>query len=135
MLHPRCPCSRATLRELALIMTRGRGRCAAYVVFANPEGDAEWAATDLWDQAAAIPGVRLIRDDGDVEARRFGAETSGQAFLYGADGRLLFRGGITPGRGHSGDNLGRTAILSLLDGGHAERDETPVFGCHLRGPR
>jgi len=116
-------------------MARAAGRCTAYVVFVNPAHHDEWTATDLWNQAAAIPGVRLIRDDGDVETRLFGAETSGQAFLYAADGRLLFRGGITPARGHSGDNSGRSAIQSIVAGGRADQIETPVFGCHLRERR
>src|SRR5882724_10557858 len=81
VLHPNCPCSRATLRELALVMAQARGRSAAYAVFVNPAGAAGSVDTDLWDLAAAIPGVQRIRDDGDFEARRFGAETSGLTLL------------------------------------------------------
>lgn len=53
------------------------------------------------------------------------------SMLYGADGRLLFSGGITGSRGHSGDNEGRRAIVSLLTGEGAYKSDTPVFGCSL----
>ena len=135
VIHPHCPCSRATLGELAVLMAQADGRVAADVVFVSPEGtDEDWAKTDLWRTAGAIPGVRVVRDDGDLEARRFGAETSGQTLLYGSDGHLLFAGGITAARGHAGNNRGRSAILELLDHRDAAREETPVFGCHLFDP-
>jgi hypothetical protein len=135
VIHPHCPCSRASLGELAVLMAHADGRVAADVVFVRPEGvDEDWANTDLWRTADAIPGVRVVRDDGDVEARRFGAETSGETLLYGSDGHLLFAGGITAARGHAGDNRGRRLILDLLDHQDADREDAPVFGCHLFDP-
>ena len=77
----------------------------------------------------------MVVDDNGVEARRFHAVTSGQTALYDIEGRLLFSGGITGSRGHSGDNAGRSAIVSLLNTGDAERTETSVFGCPLYGNR
>jgi hypothetical protein len=104
----------------------------AHVLFYQPDGFTdEWAQTDLWQSAAAIPGVTVSRDESGIEARRFQAETSGQILLYDTGGRLLFSGGITASRGHSGDNAGRRAIVSLLTEGAAERDQTLVFGCSL----
>ena len=82
-------------------------------------------------QAAAIPGAQVLRDAGGVEAARFQAATSGQTLLYSAEGDLLFNGGITSARGHAGDNFGKSAIISLVNGGRAEHAETPVFGCTL----
>ena len=79
-------------------------------------------------------GARVVlvdRDADGVEAARFGAKTSGQALLYAADGRLLFHGGLTPSRGHEGDNEGLRRVTAILDG-KAARDESPVFGCSLR---
>ena len=75
--------------------------------------------------------VAVRVDPEGVEARRFGSQTSGQIMLYDADGQLLFSGGITAARGHSGDNAGRNAILSLLTSGSSEQRGTPVFGCPL----
>jgi glyoxylase-like metal-dependent hydrolase (beta-lactamase superfamily II) len=113
-------------------MAHTQGRLTAYVLLLKPEGFAEdWEKTDLWQSAKSIPGVELVIDDDGIEARRFHALTSGQALLYGRDGRLLFSGGITGSRGHAGDNAGRSAIASLVNRGEAERDETFVFGCPL----
>lgn len=129
--HPRCPCTRAGIGELAIIMTRCQGKLRASVLFAKPAGFPEgWERTDTWESAAAIPGVRVSVDPDGREARRFGAETSGQVFLYAADGELRFAGGITAARGHAGDNAGRDSVVGLLTGG-AARPATSVFGCPL----
>jgi len=66
-----------------------------------------------------------------VEARRFGVATSGSTLLYDAAGNLLFLGGITGARGHSGDNAGMSAVLAGIRTGCADPDQTPVFGCSL----
>lgn len=132
LAHPHCPCTRASIGELASLMAHTQGRLTASVLFVKPAGfSGDWERTDLWRTAADIPGVTVVVDDGGVEARLFGAATSGQSLLYGADGRLLFRGGITGSRGHSGDNAGRSAVVSLVNSGAAEREETFVFGCPL----
>jgi hypothetical protein len=78
--------------------------------------------------------VTVIQDEDGLEARRFHATTSGHAIVYDARASLLFTGGITASRGHSGDNEGRSAIVSLLTEGVAERKETLTFGCSLYDP-
>ena len=130
--HPKCPCTRATLGELSLLIARCSNKVAAAVIFTKPAdvGD-NWVDTDLWRSAEAIPGVTVLRDDSGVEARRFGAVTSGEVMLYARDGKLLFHGGITDARGHAGDNEGRTAIALLLEGKPCNTTTTPVFGCRL----
>jgi len=134
LVHPRCPCSRASLEELDRLMAHIPGVLLAHVVFVKPAGLPEdWEQTDLWRRAAAIPGISLTRDDGGAEARLFGAATSGQTVVYDGDGRLLFGGGITAARGHEGDNAGRSAIVSLLASRGAAPTSTPVFGCSLLG--
>ena len=131
-IHPHCPCSRATIGELAILMTHSQGLVNVKALFVRPADFGEaWEKTDLWSSATEIPSVSVTTDDKGVEARRFGSETSGQVALYSAEGQLLFSGGITGSRGHSGDNEGRTAILSLLTTGKAAKTETPVFGCPL----
>jgi hypothetical protein len=131
-IHPYCPCSRATIGELALLMAHAQGLVNANVLFVKPRGfSEEWEKTDLWRSAASIPGVRVMTDDQGVEAALFRSRTSGQAMLYDVQGRLVFSGGMTNSRGHSGDNDGRSAILSLLTTGTAISKEAPVFGCPL----
>jgi len=130
--HPKCPCTRASLAELARLMSRFDDRLSADVVFLRPaDVGADWDSTDLWRQAAAIPGVTTVRDDGGAETGRFGATTSGLAVLYDARGRLLFTGGLTSARGHEGDSFGLRRIGSLLRTGEADRHDAPVYGCAL----
>ena len=130
--HPRCACTRATISELARLMARFHDRLDARVLFsASPGEEAELARTDLWSSAARIPGVTVAPDPSRVEARRFGAETSGAAVLYDATGALAFQGGITSARGHEGDSFGQERIAAVLTGGTPDRASAPVFGCGL----
>jgi len=132
LAHPRCPCTRASIGELAQIMSQVQGKVVAYVLFVKPsESGADWEDTGLRRSAERIPGVKVLSDVDGVEARRFGAETSGHTVLFDADGRLLFSGGITESRGHAGDNAGENAIVSLVNNHTSERAETFVFGCSL----
>jgi hypothetical protein len=131
-IHPQCSCSRATIGELAKVVARCGEKVAVSVwVYAPSQEPGGWPRTDLWWSAAAIPGVRVFEDRDGREARHFGAATSGQALLYDAGGTLVFKGGITASRGHSGDNDGRDAIVSLVRGQTPPRRATPVFGCSL----
>ena len=137
-VHPQCPCSRASIGELERLMVHVRDRAEVRVLFLLPdEFDAEWAHSDLWRSAAKFPGVEVSLDERGVEARNFGAATSGHTVLFDREGRLRFSGGITVTRGHFGDSEGRSAILDFLS-----RDEGPVedsfpvtkslvFGCPL----
>lgn len=132
LAHPHCPCTRASLGELARLMAQAQGRVTAYVLFVKPSDFPDgWENTDLLASASAIPGVTVVRDDEGIEAGRFRASTSGQTMLYDAEGKLLFSGGITSARGHEGDNLGRSAIVSLLTTDESGQRGTPVFGCPL----
>jgi hypothetical protein len=132
LAHPKCPCTRASIDELAETLARSNGAAKTYVLFIRPAGFAEgWERSDLWRRAASIPGVLPIPDDAGVEAARFGTVTSGQTFLYGADGTLLFSGGITGSRGHAGDNDGRKGLVALLTRAGRGQTRTKVFGCPL----
>ena len=138
-VHPRCPCTRASIRELDRIMAHCRGRLTVVVALLDPsDRDSSWTETDLYDSAAAIPGVQVLMDIDGASARLFGVETSGHAMLYDAHGSLVFSGGITASRGHSGDNDGATAIIEFVRQPQARLSHsgTPlmrsqVFGCRL----
>ena len=131
-VHPQCPCTRATIGELEILMAATDGLVDAYVLFYKPDGmPAGWERTDLWTRAAAIPGVHVLSDAQGAESSRFGAIASGQTMLYSAAGDLLFRGGITASRGHSGDNAGSSAIVALVRHEPPVRTVTSVFGCAL----
>jgi hypothetical protein len=136
MGHPKCPCTRATIGELAVLMARLHNQATAVVVLVRPRGTPnDWDDTDLRRSASEIPGVIVMTDFDEVEADRFQAQASGQTMLYNARGKLLFSGGITASRGHSGDNVGRSSIVSLVTYGTAQSTRTPVFGCALRTPK
>jgi hypothetical protein len=133
--HPHCPCTRASLGELAVLLAQtAAAPVRPMVVLAAAEGlQASSGDADLRTSAAQIPGVRIVDDEGGAEARRFGASTSGQTLVYDPSGRLAFDGGITGARGHAGDNAGRDAVTRLLQGGRpAGNRHSPVFGCSIR---
>lgn len=131
-LHPCCPCSRASLTELARLQEKLPQSVAItiYVLQLRPVPPG-WDETELWNAALRIPGVRVVHDEEGKLARRFGATTSGQVLLYDKGGVLRFRGGITAGRGHLGDNPGSTALLRSLTEQDSPPEQLPVFGCPL----
>ncbi len=117
-----------------MLITRARDRLAAHVLLVHPPGSPpEWSTTNLGRQAALVTGVGVTRDLDGTESRRFGAATSGQVVVYDDAGRLRFSGGITPSRGHEGDNAGRNAILALISRRGPRIATTRVFGCSLFG--
>lgn len=132
LAHPHCPCTRATLGELAAMMRCCKGQVDGFVCFFRPnDADGDWVKSDLYKTAASIPGVTAVWDHKGAAAKRFGAATSGAVVLYSADGRLLFSGGITRSRGMFGENDGRQTITALVHGESARLTSTPVFGCQL----
>lgn len=133
LAHPQCPCSRASIDELAQVMAQVQGKVSAYVLFYVPrQSEVEWENSDTRRSAGKIPGVTVLSDIDGAEATRFGAETSGHTFLFDANGRLLFNGGITGSRGHAGDNAGQSAIVSLVNDRVSARANTFVFGCSIK---
>lgn len=130
--HPKCPCTRASLRELERLTAQFDGRLQVYVVFIKPKGESEeWTETDLRAKAQAIPNVRVVIDEDERETGIFGAQTSGLTLVYDQDGNLRFGGGITVSRGHEGDNAGSRAIFEIIMKDAFKTAETSVFGCPL----
>lgn len=132
-VHPRCPCTRASLAELERVVARSGGAIHPRIVFSLPVGASEdWRQTELRAIAERIPGAVLIDDVDGLEARRFGAQISGITLLYDINGKLTFQGGITAGRGHQGDNAGESSVVRLLRGAAAECSEAPAYGCPIQ---
>ena len=131
-LHPECPCSRATVAELARVTARMPRPTEVTVCFLRPDEWTEAAVKgSLWQAAARIPGVKVRADlDGKI-ARRFGAETSGTIALYDAHGALAFFGGITEGRGHEGPNAAEDTLTRCLQGASNNNIRTRVYGCSI----
>ena len=128
--HPRCPCTRVSIDELAKILERTSTGVNVQILFFKPRG-ADWAPTGIWRQAAAIPGASTVWDEDGVEAARFGAHTSGHTLLFDHHGTLLFSGGLTRSRGHAGPSIGNRAVASWLTPNETGAGTSLVFGCAL----
>ncbi len=130
--YPHCACSEASVAELSEIIKKVDSKLNVMIVFVtgiNP-GNAP-RETTLWSLAKLIPSAKIILDESGIEAKRFGARTSGQVLLYDKQGKLVFSGGITSARGRLGDNPGKTSVIALINQGHIEQRTAPVFGCAL----
>lgn len=136
VIHPHCPCSRASVTSLEHIAAIVHERVDIELVAYLPHNASQsWSESALLAAARRIPGLRVRPDPCGSLAFQLGAVTSGHVFLHDQDHRLRFSGGITPSRGHEGPSLGRTELLALLRGHLTEESSvisTPVFGCPLR---
>jgi hypothetical protein len=130
VVHPKCPCSRASFSELVKVMTRAVAPMRVAVLFYKPAEEPEtWVEGSLYSAAKTIPGLQVLSDPDGKWAAQLGAIASGHVFLFSKQGSLLFNGGITAGRGHEGENPGSEAILALLSGGAPGFPSTRTFGC------
>src|SRR5688500_5834336 len=58
LAHPKCPCTKASMTELAVLMARIGRSTDAHVLFVLPTGAEDgFEKGETWAQAAAIPGV------------------------------------------------------------------------------
>lgn len=134
-LHPQCPCSNATLNELAVLLAKCP-QIRAQVLFIRPNVfQPGWEKTHLWTTVESLPGATAQVDPEGKESTVFSAQTSGECALYDRTGRLRFKGGITGSRGHEGDNRGLSIIEEIVQRGGTTAGEpiTPAFGCPLTG--
>ena len=134
LVHPHCSCSRASVQELAEIIEHSPKSLRTYVLLYRPSDfPPGWEKTDVYRAAVALPRTQLVIDVNGREAKRFGGFTSGQTFLYDADGRLRFSGGVTSLRGHTGPNGGRADVIRLASATRPANgtDTHPVFGCAI----
>jgi len=134
-IHPQCPCTSATMSELARLDADVDAELHPIFVLVCPKRfQSQWATSSLAKRCESIPDGRVIIDSDREMAKRFYATTSGYCLLYSASGRLLFQGGITTGRGHEGESLGRVALRQIFSGRPTSIDRMPVFGCELNQP-
>jgi hypothetical protein len=135
-LHPKCPCSKATLTELDRVLTSlkvSSVRLPQIVVVSTiPEtADKSWLETTTTQSAQLLPNAELYVDQGGHEAARFGATTSGFVLVFDEAGARTFAGGITEARGHEGSNIGSDRLADVLRGDTSHSHEIPAFGCRL----
>lgn len=130
-LHPRCPCSEASLAELGDLLARSRGACDALLLQYHPETDASGWSTAVAPQPLGGVTARVVLDPGGKLAAALGAATSGHVILADAHGTVRFAGGLTVSRGHRGRAPAQNAILEMLQGGNPSLTSAPVYGCTL----
>jgi hypothetical protein len=130
--HPFCPCTRATLQELDESLTRLPSTTAVTVVFVTAGLPAAAVAdSDTIRLARQIPRVAVRLDDTGELVRQFGASISGEVFAFNSHGRRIYRGGLTPARGHQGDAAGQEQFEQLVNQNSDTACEAPVYGCPL----
>lgn len=147
-VHPYCPCTRATLWNLdgavdstnltvSIVQLRTESLAAVHYPISSIASTAD------------KNGWNLILDNEGVETDNFGASTSGECMLFNSKGSLLFAGGVTASRGHTGNNQGLDTLKDLIerinskscdhnssqdivqsDGG-TQWAQFPTFGCPL----
>ena len=137
--HPHCPCTRASLRELARVLSKSPDAVDVVILLSGAR-QRDRIAEELRAMAAGLPGSpRVIDDFGGVEAARLGAHTSGTVVFFDRTGTLRFSGGITASRGHEGGSAGADAVSALLleesrrEPRRSASDLTaaPVYGCKI----
>lgn len=135
-LHPRCPCSSATVGELADVLG-WTPEVFDLVLLTYVPSD---PAAGPWP-APTVPAAlrrflpRLVPDADGQLAARLGAETSGHVLVYNHADRPVFSGGVTPGRAHHGRTEGQRLLRDFLAermGVPAMAVTAPVYGCPIR---
>jgi hypothetical protein len=129
IVHPYCPCSKASLRALHEVAARYPGKLKVEIVFA---WDGERTQSNNVFLAERVPGAIVSWITPAEAQKKFGTYTSGQVLAYSPDGRLAFSGGITPGRGVDQPRYARDLFELVLSG---ERSDSPVYGCPLQEAR
>jgi hypothetical protein len=132
--HPHCPCTRASIDNLARVLSRLQRPVKSYVLLLRPsEFSKDWEKTEIWARAERIAGATVVTDIDGAEAALFDARTSGYTAVYDPGGRLVFSGGLTSARGHPGESTSQNQLVSLVNGGGGRTVvASSVFGCALR---
>lgn len=136
-VHPHCPCTRATIRELQRVLEGSQVTAdelpdLTLVVTHPPGADADWLTSNTVEKALQLPRAQVFVDSVGTESARFGAVTSGTVMLFSPSHERVFAGGVTASRGHEGDNPGATMLRDqLLSKVGTSTVVMPAFGCRL----
>lgn len=142
-VHPRCPCTRASLAELADLRHNlerdGVALQLTAVVYRPASAPADWAPSEhtqpdaVADAIAPLTPQRVVVDRAGALTAAGGVSGSGTVWAYAADGSAVFVGGLTPSRGHRGITTAHAALHAALQTGRAPAVplEYPVYGCPI----
>lgn len=134
-VHPRCPCTRATINELQRAIAAAPTEPAVYALVYEPtrsnNPEERFARTSITKRLTSLPSVTIVPDPDARIAESFGALTSGHTLVYDPSGSLRYSGGLTPTRAHEGPNTGAASLVDLLHQRDPVATRAPVYGCPL----
>ncbi|MEX0886092.1 MAG: hypothetical protein WD009_06595 [Phycisphaeraceae bacterium] len=135
-MHPQCPCTRASLREIERVLARVQDAGVQVVLVLLADADVPSLARGggLWPMAERLGGATVVSDEQAGATRTFGVSISGHVLYYDGAGQLRFSGGVTASRGHEGRSYGQTALEHAVTGVGGEMAEAPVYGCPIITP-
>jgi len=130
--HPNCPCTRTSLEQFAESLPRFPAGTQSEIIFVTAGlAESENVTSPLVTRARELTRTQVRFDTSGAEAEGLGVSVSGEVLAFDPGGHLVFRGGITSGRGHQGPSTGQAELESIVQGRTPGPCATPVFGCHL----
>lgn len=134
-VHPKCPCTQSTFYELERLVPKVDNNIDfVFYIFTTQESPESWFNDSSAHIQTRFPDSVIHKDIDAVSATRIGSMISGSTVLYNPDGYPVFWGGVTSGRGHSGDNLGSDSIIAIVNDREPPRTTTLVYGCEITQP-
>gem|GEM_PF-496721 len=131
-VHPKCPCTVASLNELNRLLTKVDDDVTCrFLVYHPAETEPNWIDGKINSRLSQFPRSIIQPDEAGEVAFEMGMQTSGAVVVFDPHGKTRFHGGITVSRNHEGDNLGVRSISMLIQGQTPPLSTTPVFGCRL----
>ncbi len=134
-LHPECTCSRATLEELNILQKRLGNLVSIRIFISSPFSLDETKESEIYRLATRSHDWSVDIDLEAVLATQMLAYTSGICYLYSPNEELIFAGGITASRGHSGPAAGQEIISAAVRGDQqaiGQLKQYPVYGCGIQ---
>jgi peroxiredoxin len=128
----RCPVSNAyNTRMEALARDYGSRGVLFFGVNANREESVAEIADHARTHGLSFP---VLKDDGNVQADRFGAQVTPEAYVFDSTWSLRYHGRVDDARDQSGvtrQDL-RLALDAVLAGDPVSPAETKAFGCTIK---
>ena len=131
-IHPMCPCSNASATELQRLLAHSTEKIRCTILaYTTAQTGTKWLQSQLIARFQSTPSTTVVSDvDGRI-ASQYRMAYSGATVLIRPDGTMAYWGGITPSRGHEGDNFGVDSILYAIEHDTKGIIEGPVYGCSI----
>lgn len=125
-IHPNCPCTLASNFELQRVLQQNYPELNIVSVIRSENRSIE----------SPINGRTIYDTNGEISSE-LGINTSGHVVLYDKNGLAIYSGGVTPSRGHRGNNFGSSSLINLLADTTTSSNNTQnlisffTYGCKL----